>query len=328
MAKHVICEIYSVHGQLQERLRFDKVPISIGRGYQNDVIVNDPFVSPFHCTVEVSPEGDFIINDQKTLNQLSMPHSLERAERIVMSSGTSFIIGETQIQLAFADTPVPDALPLRREKAVRHAPSWVGMVCGLLALSALTLYIFSYNVWFSMAYDFQDGSQEALSLRQVFFYLLPILIYSGVWAVIGRISKHRAAFFIHFSLASVAILWSMLANDLCNWLSYGYNAPQLAENLDLLLFTLAIILLFYRSFYLATNVKKQNRWAYSGSIGAIVAFLIIISGYLQSKAFQPSPVLKVELWPSSFRRAPLNSPEIIMAELKELKDAVDGEAQR
>ncbi|MFQ5561150.1 MAG: FHA domain-containing protein [Nitrospinota bacterium] len=49
----IIIEVLRKQGRVQERHSFLGGSVKIGRGYSNDVILSDPFVSPDH--VQISP---------------------------------------------------------------------------------------------------------------------------------------------------------------------------------------------------------------------------------------------------------------------------------
>ena len=53
----LIVEIHDTHRRLPAYRHITRFPLSIGRGYTNDIILNDPFVAAEHIVLEVAEDG-------------------------------------------------------------------------------------------------------------------------------------------------------------------------------------------------------------------------------------------------------------------------------
>ena len=50
-------EIEDRQGHVVERVRITSVPVSVGRAYDNDVILADAYVCPYHLCLHIDEEG-------------------------------------------------------------------------------------------------------------------------------------------------------------------------------------------------------------------------------------------------------------------------------
>jgi len=67
----LIIEILDRFGKVKERHPINKFPCAIGRDYSNNIIIDDPYISPTHVTVSFNPITDlFVIEDKDSKNGL------------------------------------------------------------------------------------------------------------------------------------------------------------------------------------------------------------------------------------------------------------------
>jgi hypothetical protein len=94
--------------------------LSVGRSPTSDVLIEDPYVSREHCTLELTPEG-VRVDATGSMNRIHARG--EEMERIVLAVEGSFIVGQTTVHLRpisrAADVTLrmgrrPSALTLRR----------------------------------------------------------------------------------------------------------------------------------------------------------------------------------------------------------------------
>ncbi|MBC8119960.1 MAG: FHA domain-containing protein, partial [Burkholderiaceae bacterium] len=64
----ILVELLDRAGSVVARHRFDQLPVRIGRAYDNDVIVDDPFVAPSHVQIERREDGVLVARDLGTRN--------------------------------------------------------------------------------------------------------------------------------------------------------------------------------------------------------------------------------------------------------------------
>ncbi len=115
MGKIVFVELLDRRGNVRERVRVDSFPATVGRGYANAVIVDDPLVSVEHLRLSLDSEGGVIVEALNTENGTWLSTSRERIERHTISAGGEAMIriGQTVLRLRGDDFVFKPATPFR-----------------------------------------------------------------------------------------------------------------------------------------------------------------------------------------------------------------------
>jgi len=61
-------EILDGKGGVSERIAVDSFPVTLGRGYANQVILSDPFVCPLHLKIAQDEQGRLLASDLDSVN--------------------------------------------------------------------------------------------------------------------------------------------------------------------------------------------------------------------------------------------------------------------
>ena len=88
-------EILSRHRDVAARFRVAGPDVHIGRGYDNDVIVDDPYVAARHVRVFRDDDGRLVAEDLGSANGMFLDRAKSRDQRIVIE-------GERPIRISFA----------------------------------------------------------------------------------------------------------------------------------------------------------------------------------------------------------------------------------
>src|SRR5579875_304180 len=103
-------EILARNGDVLQRQRVDALPIRLGRGYDNDVVIDDDYAAPSHAVVEADENnaGAPLLRDLGSRN--GIVHAGRRRHSIVLDGDTVVRIGHTSIRVRAADFPVAPEL--------------------------------------------------------------------------------------------------------------------------------------------------------------------------------------------------------------------------
>jgi len=105
----LIFELIDRSGRILERHKVDKNRISIGRAYNNQLILSDPTVSPHHAVIDENESGKLVIRDLKSLNGIRIPHK-DPEESIEIISGETYQIGQSRVRICLSDHEVAEAV--------------------------------------------------------------------------------------------------------------------------------------------------------------------------------------------------------------------------
>ena len=92
-------EILSRHRDIAARVRIAGPEARIGRGYDNDVIVDDPYVAARHLRVFRDEAGQLVAEDMGSVNGTFLDGSKSRLARIVVDGTKPIRIGQTYLRV-------------------------------------------------------------------------------------------------------------------------------------------------------------------------------------------------------------------------------------
>ena len=186
-------ETLSRHGDVVSRQRFTATPITIGRAYDNDVVVDDPHVAAHHLRIVRSDEGVLKAEDLGSRNGLYLGRGRDKRSEIALDGDHELSIGTTMLRVRTASFAVADEQPVIR--GVRFWPAAIACIAGVFLLAVLDLWL--------------SETTEPKLIR----YFTPLLIIAGIvvvwtagWSVITRVFRGHARFGLHFLIVAAGML--------------------------------------------------------------------------------------------------------------------------
>jgi hypothetical protein len=193
-------EVLARGHEVQSRTRCGGDVIHIGRGYDNDVVLDDPHVARRHLRLSRDADGRWQAEDLGSVNGILARGQAQPQRLLLIDGDRPLRIGNTWLRLRGADHAVAPERPLPR------GGSWPLA----LGLGALTLGWFMLWTWLG-----QTGEPRLSPyVSGALFLLVVVLAWSGAWAVLSRIFSGATRFSLHLAIACAAVL----AYSLCsNW---------------------------------------------------------------------------------------------------------------
>lgn len=204
----IFVEILDRRGELLRRERLAELPYRIGRGYDNHLVLDDPYVCPSHALVEGTEDGGLALRDLGSLNGVERLPGREREAWLPLAPGLEVKLGRSVLRFRDASHPTPAALRLRRrppwlEWSLTHGGAgllWAALLAGVLLLDVLR-----------SSTEEIDWVEQATTTGGT---VLVAALWAGAWALVGRLLGQHARFVAHFAIAVVALLAGMLQQRL------------------------------------------------------------------------------------------------------------------
>ena len=147
------------------KLPFINNTITIGRGYDNDLIIEDNYISKNH--LRLTQGEKLILEDLDTTNGL-IKNSKKKKQKVQHSkieSGSSFTIGKTKISFYFPNHPLPNTKLLTENEQF-----WPRYKTQILAFTTLILTILWQAIIAQKLTDFEERSfYSSLSISAAMF---------------------------------------------------------------------------------------------------------------------------------------------------------------
>jgi hypothetical protein len=197
----IIIEEISRGHKLICRHKLNKSSIHIGRGYQNDVILPDPHISPKHLSLAFNGEH-WLIEDKNSLNGSYSEDGKTTIEQHIVNSGDTFSIGKSLIRIIYTDHPIEETVRLSTFEnlinIMRHP--------AVLAFSILLFAIVS-------GYIFYLNKPTETTFTQFLLPVIGVSLLFATWptsvALVSHLTKHEARVLtqLGMSFAFFNLLW-------------------------------------------------------------------------------------------------------------------------
>lgn len=302
-------ETIARNGEVLHRHVVPSLPIRIGRGYDNDYIIDDDYVAANHAVVDLAEDGQqLVLRDLGSRN--GIVHRGKRQQQVVVNGDTVVRMGHTMLRVRPSDFKVaPEMVDRTRHGWEGAAPGFIGM--GLILAFAL------FALWINDTLAFQPIRY----LQAAAFGIGAGLAWAGIWAVVNRLFGRHARLGRHLFILGSALAVLTLFQLGSSIVAYAFSLDALTRYSSHVAIAIACVMLFY---HLAT-VKPQlvRRFA----IGCTALF-VLVSGLTLLSNVQRTGRLADDLYmslvlPPSVRVSPDHSVDEFMGQVQQLKPRLD-----
>ncbi len=310
MSAPYFIEMLARNGDVLHRHQVDELPIRLGRGYDNDFILDDAFAAPRHAVVEADEDGNLVLRDLGTLNGVVVDR--KRSDKLAITGDTVFRIGHTCLRVRPADFPV------KPELLDRTVHWWEGAVPGLVGLMLIGFFAL-FTRWLSDTQSYQlVGYLQALA-----YGVGAGLVWGGAWAFANRLFGRHARLGRHLFIAGCGLTAVTLYKIASTVFGYSFSL----EALTMYSSHAAIVIAAGVIFYHLRTVKPHHtrRFATTCLILAILGSgLVLISNEQRTGRLSDSLYMSV-IMPPSFRISPDHTVNEFMGDVGDMQKQLDVE---
>ena len=303
-------EILTRSRDVATRLRFAGPEVRVGRGYDNDVVIDDPYVAARHLRVFRDEEGQLVAEDLGSVNGLYLDRDSRRRERILIDPERPLRVGHTLVRVRGPEYAVKTE---RMAAAQVHGMGLVlpvGLAAALLGIALITLWL--------------SETGEPRTSR----YLGPLLVWGlmvaawvGIWAILTRVFSGGAHFRRNLVIALSGLLVLSIYNELAHFMSFALTWRIASTYAYVALWCiLAVICFFHLREIGPTRLKLKG-----GVVAALLAIAIGLQALWQSEAFHDfgQQTFVIRLLPPALRLAPVRGEDDFFAGVAHLKTRLD-----
>lgn len=268
--------------------RFERVanmPVSIGRAFDNDVIVDDPYVDPHHLTLDQ--------NEDKTgwiVSDFSSAHSEHDSKNdefkneqdvkaTAVKSGDELHLGKTRVRFYAENHAVAPTLSLRdleHRLLEFDAVRWVvTLMVALLGMVCLQMYLGSTI----------DMIKPDVYATTAITILGSIVVVGGFWSLIARILKGETRFSPLVNLTLMQSIAALLLALLVNVVFFNLPGMPGREFLQNIISLFLFVTYVYLCMVLTTKLNFLPKAMICGVIFVGTLGFMAISGYSKEDQF-------------------------------------------
>jgi hypothetical protein len=254
-----LIEAFDRHGALLARAPITRWPLTVGRGLDCDLVLDDPFVAPAHLRIDRAAQAPHPVQVQvlQTRNGARMQRKLyAQGEHFDWPDGLAIDLGHTHLALRLADAPIA------AEQLLPRFP-WrtAATTAGLLVVVAATALLSSWL-------EARDASQYLKSLPGVLLGLLAIVgVWSGGWALANKVFGGQLNFWRHVRIGCVASLAVDGVHLVAHFMAFTLSLESLARFANLFM----VLALAGALYVHLSTVLPRRRVGLAWMVAALVA---------------------------------------------------------
>jgi hypothetical protein len=301
-------EILARSGDVLQRHCVQTLPIRIGRGYGNEVILDDDYAAPSHAVVELDAAGALTLRDLGTRN--GIVHARKRASSVPLSGDTVVRIGHTSLRVRAADFPVaPELLD-------RTFHGWEGVLPGVAG--ALLVGLFSlFARWMG-----DTGYFEYVRyVEAVAWGLGAALLWSGAWAFANRLFGRHARLGRHLFIIGCAVIalggYALLGAAL----GYAFSAESFTHYASHVATVLVAGAIYFHLCTIKPPNRRRYRWICTGL--ALLGSVLILTANVQRTGRFSDELYMATLMPPQLRVSQDKGVDQFMREVEGMKESLD-----
>lgn len=254
-----LIEAFDRHGALLARAPITRWPVTVGRGLDCDLVLDDPFVAPTHLRIDRQEDAPRAVQVEvlHTRNGVRLlRRHYAQGERFDWPGDTPIDLGHTHVALRLADAPIAD------EQALPRFP-W-STVATTAALMVLVLAAALGSAWL----EARDASQYLKAVPGMLLGLLASLgVWSGAWAVASKVFGGQLRFWRHVRIACTAALAVDAVHLVANFVAFTFSLESFSRFASVLV---ALMLAGALYAHLST-VLPRRRVGLAWALAALVA---------------------------------------------------------
>jgi len=283
----LILSIKRPHLPYPELVTFDCFPVFVGRGYDNNLTLKDPYISSRHLQIDAEGKG-WRVTEAGGENGFSFEKKKVRSKSVILQSGDVIICGKVRLTFLAADHPVSKTRPLHTGSLFFKKPDRQGFLALAMMIGfGLKAYYVNYT---------NDTAHEVTKHLAVIFGAA--FIWGGFWALVGKLAKHEWQFSRHYNEFIIFVVGFVIAASCWNFSEYRLCTDFMQNWWGVLLPATYFLVLLYRAFGVSTNLKLRDK---------IMTIILIMAGMTwmsytielsEKKKFQNEAWTDPRLYPS------------------------------
>ena len=207
-------EVLGRNDAVVRRHAIDKLPITIGRGYDADVMIDDPHVAARHVEISLLTNGGLTAMDLDSLNGTYKIGNAKPITQIDLHGNEILRIGKTQLRIRLPGVSVAEELPIPKLTWDRHHWVFIGAVVMLIGYVAL------------------DSFLKASTTDATDIFFIPTVVFSIVlawvliWSLVCKTLNGYANFMAHGIVAFLGVPIFLFGTTITEYLNFAFDLGE------------------------------------------------------------------------------------------------------
>jgi len=319
----IIIEEITRNHKLLHRHKLKQNTISIGRDYQNDIILTDPHICPQHLSLSYA-ENNWHINDNNSVNGTVIENNqckTQNGHPQVINDGDIIILGKSQLRIFFSDHQVANTVAFSPFESlidlIRH-PVAVFISIALFMLIAGNI---SYL-----------NQPTETNISQLFVSAFSMSLLFALWpagvALMSHLTKHDPRILAQLGISFIFFILLWLADLLEEIIAFNSASNSILGLIVAIVpIGLAFSLLWLNS-YIGFHVSAKRRVIVAFCITTLLFGGTYLLQYSKKPEFNPHPQYNATIMAPRYLIAPTNDVASFLEHSNRLFEQATRSAQK
>lgn len=288
----VVVQLLSRNNKIIKQFCFDSDEISVGRGYQNDFRLEDPYVCAEHLQINKDPlSGSLICQDLESVNGCKI--NAAACHTNVLHENDVVTIGRSRLRIFDAENQVePTILLSEFEENI----SWMSRktICLMLTFAFTLTAVF---VNFMTTYeDVKIPKLLVSSLGQVMLFSLWPLLF----AMLSKFNKKDTRLLSQFTLLWLFLLLIQGISLLESFLTFNFSDTNWLVWLNITVYGMLFCIFIWMTLFIAFHQSAKRRNLISIFATLLLALPMFYNDVLVTDNFKFRPDYSVTVFPAQY----------------------------
>ena len=288
----IVLELLSRKNIPLKHYKFEQDYVCVGRDFNNDLRLDDPYVCPSHMLVAIDPEsGKLIVNDCQSTNGIKVNNKFIR--QATLNSHDVIKIGRTRLRIIDTKVPLAEAMPLSE---LEENLNWLNQSFLAICLSFVCLGFLLLSKFLGSVQEFSLIKSLPSELGQLGVFCLWPLCF----AIFAKVVKKESHIVSQFSLTWLVVLIANALILLQKVAIFNIHPGAWFTWLELAIFAIVVGGFIWLSLFIAFHQTNHRRNIIACSMTFIILAPIYILGFLNTDEFSSRPSYNPVLLPPTY----------------------------
>jgi hypothetical protein len=311
----IVLELLSRKNIPLKHFKFEQDYVCVGRDFNNDLRLDDPYICPSHMLVALDPEsGQLVVNDCQSTNGIKV--NGKYVNQANLTSNDVIKIGRTRLRVIDTKVPLAVAMPLSE---LEENLSWLNKVSLAFALTISCMGYLLLSKYINSVDEFKLLNVLPSQLSQ----LGMMLIWPLGIATLAKVVKKESHLVNQINLTLLVSLLIFILNILQKIIIFNVQPDGWFSWLELLIFSTIVVGFIWLSLFIAFHQPNNRRNIITGVLSLLVLAPILTLGFLKDDEFNTRPKYNPTLLPPVYNLTGTIESDVFVNRGQRLFDRVD-----
>jgi len=301
MNKHLklVVQISHKHHQRFERISLssNKGPLSIGRGWNNDIVLQDSYIDADHLTLSLNDDGSLVLTDCTSVNGSLLNGKPVQQGGQEYRLGEEIQIGDTTLTIVDVATAVDPAVIRSGWFGLRNHFSSFSSFVGLTVFTLLLVTLWSW-AFSNKPYDLAEAAVS------IFSSLLLLLIWAMFFGFISKLVRGQSNFRMHWGLICLVSIFSVFVGSMLSIFRFNLQSIVVGQAVSSIVYFVIGALFVFATLSYSTYLSSRSKWMWSA------LSMLVIFGTIYSDSFLKKDH---ERWTAQTETEQATFPNVLLA---------------